>query len=215
MVETLRELGRVKLTQVQPVGLIIETSSGSTYDASRRVEVDRLFITSQGIEATTPDGERVLDIHHMAHPQTRYLGDDDISIGFTSHYGAMRSRFGEHLVDGIAGENIIVECEDEIWLEDLGQQIAIVNPETRRETLLDVKSFSSPCEEFCHFAAQFQHERLPSDKLKATLQFMGNGRRGFLFVLSDGQGSAEVLQGDSVVVVGRSHSTRRSNVPTV
>ncbi len=202
MVETLRELGHVKLTQVQPAGLIIETSSGSTYDASRRVEVSRLLITPQGIEATTPDGERVLDIHHTAHPQTRYLGDDDVSIGFTSHYGAMRSRFGEHLLDGIAGENIIVECEDEIWLEDLGQQIAIVNPDTRRKTLLDVKSFAAPCEEFCHFAARSQHERLPSDKLKATLQFMGNGRRGFLFVLSDGQVSAEVQPGDRVVVVG-------------
>jgi len=210
MVETLRELGHVKLTQVQPVGLIIETSSGSTYDASRRVEVSHLLITPQGIEATAPGGERVLDIHHTAHPHTRYLGDDDVSIGFTSHYGAMRSRFGEHLVDGIAGENIIVECEDEIWLEDLGQQIAIVNPETSRKTLLDVKNFSSPCEEFCHFATQFQHERLPSDELKATLQFMGSGRRGFLFVLSDGQGSAEVQQGDRVVVVDRIHSTHRS-----
>ena len=114
MVESLRELGRVKLTQVQPVGLIIESSSGSTYDASRRVEVNRLLITSEGIEATTPDRERVLDIHHIAHPQTRYLADDDVSISFTSHYGAMRSRFGEHLVDGIAGENIIIECEAEI-----------------------------------------------------------------------------------------------------
>ncbi len=201
MVETLRELGRVKLTQVQPAGLIIETSSGSTYDASLRVEVSRLLITPQGIEATTPDGERVLDIHHTAHPQTRYQGDDDVSIGFTSHYGAMRSRFGEHLLDGIAGENIIVECEDEIWLGDLGQRIAILNSETGRKTLLDVKDYAAPCEEFSHFAARSQHERLPADKLKATLQFLGNGRRGFLLVLSDGQESAEVQPGDRIVAV--------------
>ena len=74
MVETLRELGHVKLTQVQPVGLITETSSGSTYDASRRVEVSRLLITPQGIEATTPDGERALDIHHTAHPRDTLPG---------------------------------------------------------------------------------------------------------------------------------------------
>lgn len=202
MVETLRELGHVKLTQVQPTGLIITTPSGSTYDPSQRVEVSRLLITSQGIEATTPDGGRVLDIHHTAHPHTRHLGDDDVSIGFTSHYTAMRTRFGEHMLDGIAGENIIVEYEDEIWLEDLGQQIAIVNPESGRKTLLDVKSFAAPCDEFCHFAARSQHERLPPDKLKATLQFLGNGRRGFLLALSDGQVSAEVQPGDSVVVVG-------------
>jgi len=202
MVETLRELGRVKLTQVQPSGLIIYTSSDSTYNPSQRVEVSRLRITPQGIEATTPDGERVLDIHHTAHPETRYLGDDDVLIGFTSHYVAMRARFGEHMLDGIAGENITIEYEHEVWLEDLGQQIAIVNPETGRQILLDVKDFAAPCAEFSHFAARSPHERLPADKLKATLQFLGNGRRGFLLVLSDGQESAEVQPGDSVFVVG-------------
>jgi len=202
MAETLRELGHVKLTQVQPAGLIIDTSSGSTYDPSRRVEVSSLLITPQGIEATTPDGERLLDIHHTDHPQTRYLGNDDVSLGFTSHYSAMRARFGEHMLDGIAGENIIVEYEDEIWLEDLGQKIAIVNSETGRSTLLDVKSCAAPCEEFGHYAIRSQPERLPADKLKATLQFLGNGRRGFLLVLGDGQASAEVQPGDRVVVVG-------------
>ena len=45
MVEKLRELGRVKLTQLQPSGLIIETPSGYFYYPSRRVVVDRLKIT--------------------------------------------------------------------------------------------------------------------------------------------------------------------------
>jgi hypothetical protein len=197
-----RELGQVKLTQVQPTGLIINTSSGSTYDPSRRLEVNHLLITPQGIEATTPDGKRVLDIHHTDHPQTRSVGGDGVSIGFTSHYAAIRTRFGEHMLDGIAGENITIENEDEIWLEDLGQQIAIVNPGSGRKTLLDVKGYAAPCEEFCHFAAGSQHERLPADRLKATLQFMGNGRRGFLLVLSDGQQSAQIQPGDSVVVKG-------------
>ncbi|MEE9186634.1 MAG: MOSC domain-containing protein, partial [Bacteroidota bacterium] len=141
-------------------------------------------------------------IHHTAHPQTRSQGDDDVSIGFTSHYAAMRARFGKHMLDGIAGENITIECEDEIWLEDLGQQIAFVNPETGRKTLLDVKDYATPCEEFSHFATCSQHERLPADKMRAALQFLGNGRRGFLLALSDGQGSAEVQSGDKVVVIG-------------
>jgi hypothetical protein len=62
--EKLRDLGVIKLVQLQPSGLIIETPSGYFYDASRRVEVDSLLITSKGIEATTSDGEHVLDIHH-------------------------------------------------------------------------------------------------------------------------------------------------------
>ncbi|HET6446162.1 MAG TPA: hypothetical protein VFI27_16465, partial [candidate division Zixibacteria bacterium] len=72
MSEILREIGRVKLVQVQPSGLIIETPSGYFYDVSRRLEVDRLLITSLGIEAETPEGEHVLDIHHISHPGKAY-----------------------------------------------------------------------------------------------------------------------------------------------
>ncbi len=197
-----RQLGRVKLTQLQPNGLIIKTPSGHFYDASRRLVVDRLLITPLGIEATTPDGEQVLDIHHISHPDKAYDNDDLVCIGFTSHYAAMRSRFGEHMVDGIAGENIIIECDQEIWPEDLGQQIAIENTDTGALTSLDMVSFAAPCDEFSHFAANSQDTRLPAEELKATLQFLGNGRRGFLLALSDGQVSAEVQPGDSVVVVG-------------
>ena len=49
MKKVIRDLGRVKLVQVQPNGLIIETHSGYFYDASRRVEVESLLITSRGI----------------------------------------------------------------------------------------------------------------------------------------------------------------------
>jgi len=201
MVENLRELGFVKLVQVQPSGLIIKTATDYIYDPSRRVEVDQLRITPEGIEAATPEGEHVLDIHHTAHPQTHSEGDNAISIGFTSHYTEMRKRFGEHMVDGIAGENIIIEFEEEIWLDDLGQQIAIENPRTGHKVLLNMIQFAAPCDEFSHFAAQSQHERLPAEELKATLQFLGSGRRGFLLELSEGQDSGIVHPGDKVFVV--------------
>jgi MOSC domain-containing protein YiiM len=201
MGKKLRQLGTVKLVQVQPAGLIIETPEDYYYDPSRRVEVERLQITPRGTEAVTPQGERVLDIHHKDHPESRHLGGDDISINFTSHYAAMRAQFGEHMVDGIAGENIIIDYEQEVWLPDLNQQIIIENPDTRDRVLLEVEEFAAPCEEFSHFAARSQHERLPAEKLKATLQFLNNGRRGFLLVLSKGQTEAAVQPGDQVYVV--------------
>ena len=202
MIEYIRELGIVKLVQVQPSGLIIETPSGSFYHASRRVEVESLCITSRGIEAITPEGEQVLDIHHLDHPDKAYDNNDLVCIGFTSHYEVMRAHFGDHMVDGIAGENIIIEYKQEVWPEDLGQRIAIENINTGRRALLDVVSFASPCEEFSRFAANSQHERLPTEKLKATLQFLGNGRRGYLLVLSDNQEPMTVRSGDRVFVVG-------------
>ena len=203
MAETMRELGRVMLVQVQPSGLIIETPSGYFYDVSRRLEVDSLKITSLGIEATSPEGEHVLDIHHISHPGKAYDNNDLVCIGFTSHYEAMRARFGEHMVDGAAGENIIIERADEIWIEDLAGGIAIENQDTGRLAILDLISIAAPCNEFSHFVNRSQDERLPPDKLKETLQFLGNGRRGYLLVLRDGQEAATVQRGDKAFVVKR------------
>ena len=201
MNENFRELGIVELVQVQPSGLIIDTPSGWFYDETRRVEVEKLIITSLGIEATTTDGEHVLDIHHINHPDKEYDDDDLVCIGFTSHYQAMRERFGEHMQDGTAGENIIIKCDQEVWMVDLGSQIAFENAETGQKTFLDVLSFVAPCDEFSHFAANSQHERLSAEELKAALQFLNNGRRGFLLVLSEGQESTTIQAGDRMFVI--------------
>ncbi len=198
MVEELHELGKVKLVQLQPSGLIIETPSGNFYDASRRVELDHLLITPKGIEATTPQGEHVLDIHHLDHPDKAYDDDDLVCIGFTSHYEKMRTRFGEHMVDGVAGENIIIEFGEEVWVDDIGQQLAIENTDTGQKTMLDLVCFAAPCDEFSHFASQSQGERLPAADLKAVLNFLNDGRRGYLLVLSKDQESAMIRPGDKV-----------------
>jgi hypothetical protein len=201
MIEKLHDLGKIKLVQLQPSGLIIETPSGYFYDASRRVEVNQLWITAKGIEATTPGGKQLFDIHHLDHPDKAYDDDDLICIGFTSHYDAMRAYFGDHMVDGIAGENIIIEYDQEVWEADLGKQIAIENAETGQMTIMDLVSFAAPCDEFSHFAALSQHERLPAPELKATLQFLNKGRRGFLLVMQEGQAAATVRPGDQVFSV--------------
>ncbi len=60
----MRPIGAVSLVQLQPSGLIIVVPEPalvrSVYDASRRVEVDRLKITPRGIEATLPSGESIV-----------------------------------------------------------------------------------------------------------------------------------------------------------
>ena len=89
-----------------------------------------------------------------------------------------------------------------VTLEDLGKRIAIENQDTGHKALLDLITFASPCRDFSLFATRSQHGRLPADKLKETLQFLGNGRRGFLLVLSEGQETVVVRRGDKVFVVG-------------
>ena len=201
MKDSLMYLGKITLTQLQPNGLIIETPSGELFDPSRLMVASYLILTPQGIETTTTEGKRVLDIHHLEHPGKAYDDDDLVCIGFTSHYAAMRSRFGAHMVDGAAGENIIIDTQKEIWPEELGERIAIENQQTGQIAMLDVTRFAAPCAEFSHFAAHSQDKRLPAKELKDTLQFLGNGRRGFLLVLSEGQESFTVQPGDLVYTV--------------
>jgi len=197
MQNQIKELGKVKLVQVQPSGMVIDTPTGDFYDVTRRVEVESLVISPLGIEAVLPTGEHVLDIHHINHTDKAYK-DDLISIGFTSHYAAMRERFGEHIQDGTAGENIIIEYDEEVWLDDLGQQVIIENAETSQRAVLDILRIATPCNEFSHFAANSQHQRLPAAELKNTLQFLNHGRRGFLLALADGQENIVVKAGDRV-----------------
>lgn len=200
-----RPLGMVSLVQLQPSGLIIEAPQPPPryfYDASRRVEVDRLEITPRGIQAILPTGEQVLDIHHLDHPDKAYEDDDLVCVGFTAHYDAMRAEFGEHMVDGIAGENIIIDHPDEVWPGDLGEVLAIENQDTGEVATLEMVSFAEPCVEFSRFCARRQHDEIPAHRLGEILRFLGNGRRGFLLVLDDALDVVTVRPGDRVFLPG-------------
>jgi len=199
MIKKIKDLGVVRLVQLQPNGLIIEKDGEDFYDESRRVEVEELIINKKGIEAATTEGEHVLDIHHLDHPDKEYDDDDLVCIGFTSHYDSMQERFGDHMVYGSAGENIIIENPEHIWLEDLEGQVAFENQDTGQMLILEDVLVAEPCDECSHFSAKSQDERLPAEELKEILQFLRKGRRGFLMVLKEGQGI--VRPGDKVFAV--------------
>ena len=200
--EETRPLGIVSLVQLQPSGLIVDVPGSSPirsfYDVSRRVEVERLEITPRGIQATLPTGEQVLDIHHLDHPDKAYDEDDLVSVGFTAHYDAMRGEFGEHMIDGSAGENIVIDYPDEVWPDDLGTVLAIENQDTGEVARLEMASFAEPCVEFSRFCAKRQHGEIPAHRLGEILRFLGNGRRGFLLVLDDTLDLVTVRPGDRV-----------------
>ena len=78
MTKTTRDLGRVILTQVQPSRLTMEGEKGWYFDPTPLLEVTCLDITPKGIEADAPNGDRVMDVHHIDHPKTRYKGENDV-----------------------------------------------------------------------------------------------------------------------------------------
>lgn len=206
MANKARQLGQVSLVQLQPTGLIIETPdktpTGFLYDTTRLVEADRLVITPLGIEATILEGEHMLDIHHINHPDKAYDDDDLVCIALTSHYDAMRAYFGEHMVNGSAGENIIIECSEELWLDDLGQKMGIENQDTGEMAIFEIVRSASPCVEFSQFCSRKQYEKMPAELMKDILKFLGNGRRGFLLVLDKVHDAVTVSPGDKVFVLG-------------
>src|SRR5689334_6720356 len=116
----LRPLGRVVRLQVQRSKLKLGEKPNRVYDPAPLLAVNELTLTPEGALARLPDGGMVIDVHHAAHPDTRNLDrSNDLSVGFTPHYAAMRARFGEHLSDGCAGENILIETTGRVTLADI------------------------------------------------------------------------------------------------
>ena len=116
----MHEIGRIKLLQVQQSGLKVKQQPYGYYDPTPLLTVKSLLLYPDGVIGVTADGRRVIDVHHVQHPASRnHSGINGVSVAFTSHYEAMRSKFGDHLVDGCAGENILVEADDILRLADL------------------------------------------------------------------------------------------------
>src|SRR5262249_26098605 len=107
----MRAIGQIARLQVQQSSLKVEEWGQVYYDPAPLLVVELLQLSPEGVIGITADGRRVVDVHHMRHPTSHNSrGVNGVSLGFTSHYVAMRQAFGEHLLDGMAGENILVSA---------------------------------------------------------------------------------------------------------
>ena len=105
-------------------------------------------------------------------------GENGISLGFTTHYLAMRQRFGQHLCDGIAGENILIEVDRQFPLEDLAGGVVVEGASGRRLELRPV-IVAAPCVEFARYALRFPDDNRPDATVTEALRFLDAGLRGF------------------------------------
>ncbi|GAC1392065.1 MAG: hypothetical protein NVS4B11_07730 [Ktedonobacteraceae bacterium] len=187
----MQNIGRIILLQIQPAS--IKVGESEYYDPTQLLIVDELLLSQPGVIGVTSDGQHIIDIHNANHPHSKSRGDNGFSIGFTSHYDAMRSRFGEHLVDGCAGENITIETDRTYQLADLRDGLAIQQVRTGAFIFLTDVASVIPCLPFSNYASQ---RTLAPYKVKETLQFLMHGRRGFLAELMDKGQTASVRAGD-------------------
>jgi MOSC domain-containing protein len=191
----MRDLGRIVRLQIQRASLKTGEKPNRVYDPAPILAVGRLAIGPDGALGDAGAGSWLVDVHHRAHPRTKNEdGEHGISLGFTSHYGRMRDRFGDRIVPGCAGENILVETGARITLDDLAGGVALVAAEGGEVVRLSVLQVAHPCRPFSGWALG---GRVETEMLKETLQFLDDGMRGFYCA---GLGSGVVSIGDRVVL---------------
>jgi hypothetical protein len=175
----MRLIGPIVRLQVQVVSLKVGKLRWRHYDPAGLRSVPVLEVNDGGVQGWTANDEPLADVHHRDHPDSKNVGGENgISIGFTSHYTAMRDRFGDHLTDGIAGENILVATDTLLTPADFaaGAVIATIDG---REIRLEGTRRAAPCVEFSRFALKFPEGERPNETVTEALRFLDDGMRGF------------------------------------
>lgn len=188
-------LGPIVRLQIQRSSLKTGEKKQKRYDPAPLLALDRLWMGPDGAIARV-NGTEIIDVHHRAHPSGKNAdGLHAISVGVTSHYREMQGRYGDHMVVGCAGENIIVDHDRRLTFEQAQQGFLILTPEGQERLRLRVLKATEPCKPFSGFAHRYQV--VEPEVLKATLQFLDNGTRGFYVTP---ESAAEVRVGDLLAV---------------
>jgi hypothetical protein len=202
-------VGRIVRLQVQTAHLKRGEQPRRWYDPAPITEIATLRLDDGGVSGVDATGTLHHDVHHRDHPISRHRGDNGVSIGFTSHYGKMRERFGDHLADGVAGENILVESDDHLTAEGLGGSLLIESGDGIAR--LDEVIVAAPCVEFTRFCMRWPRDARPDRTVTEALQFLDAGMRGFYASTDLGRSTARELRvGDMVYRLGTANRGRDS-----
>jgi hypothetical protein len=192
----MRAIGTVSRLQIQRGSLKTGDKPLRRYDPAPLLVVPRLNVTPDGALGGRETGEWIVDVHHRAHPLTKNAdGLHGISLGFTTHYDAMREHFGARIAVGCAGENIIATTDKHFTYDELSGGVAVLAPDGTERVRLRVLQVAHPCKPFTGWALGKQVE--PAE-LKQHLQFLDNGMRGFY---CQGEGIGTVSIGDSIAIL--------------
>ena len=192
----MRTIGTIARLQIQRSSLKTGDKPNRVYDPTPLLPVQRLTVTPDGVLGAGSEGGWIVDVHHRAHPETKNEdGLHGVSVGFTSHYAAMRDRFGDHIVVGCAGENVIVTADQVFTYEDLAGGVAIVTADGTERVRLKVLQVAHPCRPFTGWALG---GRVEAAVMKENLQFLDGGTRGFYCL---GEGAGTIAMGDVLVLL--------------
>jgi hypothetical protein len=191
----MERIGTVVRLQVQRSSLKAGDRPRRWYDPTPILAVPVLTLDANGVTGWTDDGTMVPDVHNATYPTSKFRGENGISVGFTSHYVAMRARFGAHLTDGIAGENILIETDRTFREEEFARGLRIEGVDDTGVDLAEILS-AEPCAEFSRFSLRYDIET-PSGRIVAdALNFLREGTRGFYAEITGNEGRVRI--GDQV-----------------
>ncbi len=168
-------IGTVVRLQVQRAPLKPGDAGQRVYDPTPLAQVSALEVTPQGVI-----GDGLLDVHHTAHPQSRnYRPAQGLSVMTQPLYAALRLAYGPHLVDGIAGESLLLDAGEDLTGELLLETC---------EGLLEVTAEPiPPCVEFSRFVLGVDGT---GPDVLAVLEALGGGARG-AYLATEGAGRVE------------------------
>ncbi|MGS0688216.1 hypothetical protein ACVBEQ_24165 [Nakamurella sp. GG22] len=148
------------------------------YEPAALVAVERLLAGPSGVRGITAGGEKVLDVHHQNHPQCRdRRGNAGILFMGTGDYVALRERYGEHLVDGIAAETVLLDAPEGFAGRKL-PRTATVNTADGPLSLKGVR-VADPCVEFSRFCLRQEPSSVVDDDVRSAMVLLDGGARGY------------------------------------
>jgi len=194
---TLLELPIVRL-QVQTDRIKPGRAPWRTYRPEVLREVDRLIATDDGVIGVDADGTEHVDVHNRTHPHTRDpKGLAGISVMSTGDYAALRDRYGAHLVDGVAGESILVEHVPGLARRDMPVTMMLRCADGEEWPLTGVH-IAEPCVEFTRFCLRLSASNEVGDDVRQGLLDLGGGARGYKMVT--GRSGIRIRRGDTLLV---------------
>lgn len=186
-------LGSIVRLQIQTDRLKRGTKPHRWYDPVNIRRVPQLHVDENGSLGVL-DGQYVVDAHHVAHPNTGNHGPvSGLSVGFTAHYRAMRDRFGPRVSDGVAGENVLVDSDEQITNERFEGAYFRTG---HGEVAVTETRPAEPCVEFSRYVLGVEPGD-QSEPMREPLQQLRDGMRGFYVALAE---QIILSEGDTLVL---------------
>ncbi len=180
--------------QVQTEPLKVGKAPLRTYQPAAIESLPRLEIGPDGVVGLSARLGSVLDVHHRDHPLSRdSRGLAGVSLMGTGDYARLRSTYGPHLTEGIAGETILLDAPD--GLAGLPLPVGLtVHTGAGPVRLADVR-VADPCVEFSRFCLGAPASPVVDDDVRKALTDLDGGARGYRAVAT---AVGQVSLGDQV-----------------